>query len=87
MSDRDKPVNPFGRGERTIIRPNPGGRLPQAPVPSPSGEQQPSAAGRSRPVLAKPPSRQSRIPARPATGGAGGYASLAVRRGSHQPRA
>ena len=29
MSDKDKPANPFGRGERTIIRPNPGGRLPQ----------------------------------------------------------
>jgi len=38
MSDRDKPVNPFGRTERTIIRPNPGGRLPQAPpAASPSG--------------------------------------------------
>jgi type VI secretion system protein ImpK len=36
MSDRDKPVNPFGRSERTIIRPNPGGRLPQAPAPYPS---------------------------------------------------
>ena len=35
MSDRDKPVNPFGRTERTIIRPNPGGRLPQAPPPPP----------------------------------------------------
>ncbi|MBR0936621.1 type VI secretion system protein TssL, long form [Bradyrhizobium jicamae] len=33
MSDRDKPVNPFGRNERTIIRPNPGGRLPPAPQP------------------------------------------------------
>jgi type VI secretion system protein ImpK len=42
MSDRDKPVNPFGRSERTIIRPNPGGRLPQAPVPNPTGEPQPS---------------------------------------------
>jgi type VI secretion system protein ImpK len=31
MSDRDKPVNPFGRSERTILRPNPGGRLPQGP--------------------------------------------------------
>ena len=28
MSDQDRPRNPFGRGERTIIRPNPGGRLP-----------------------------------------------------------
>ena len=39
MSDRDKPVNPFGRGERTIIRPNPGGKLPPAPAaPPPAGE-------------------------------------------------
>ncbi len=30
MSDKDEPANPFGRVERTIIRPNPGGRLPQA---------------------------------------------------------
>jgi len=33
MSDKDRPSNPFGRGDRTIIRPNPGGRLPQAPAP------------------------------------------------------
>src|SRR4051794_4279095 len=46
MNDRDKPVNPFGRAERTIIRPNPGGRLPQGPpaVPSPPGGMQPSRA-------------------------------------------
>ncbi len=31
MSDKDRPPNPFGRGERTIIRPNPGGRLPTPP--------------------------------------------------------
>lgn len=30
MSDQDR-RNPFGRGERTIIRPNPGGRLPASP--------------------------------------------------------
>jgi len=35
MNDKDKPVNPFGRVERTIIRPNPGGRLPQIPDPVP----------------------------------------------------
>jgi len=33
MSDKDKPANPFGRVERTIMRPNPGGRLPLAPDP------------------------------------------------------
>ncbi|WFU44338.1 type VI secretion system protein TssL, long form [Bradyrhizobium sp. CB82] len=38
MSDRDKPVNPFGRGERTIIRPNPGGKLSPAPPQPPAGE-------------------------------------------------
>ena len=36
MSDRDRPGNPFGRGDRTIIRPNPGGRLPPPPTPAPS---------------------------------------------------
>src|SRR5215212_534309 len=35
MNDKDKPVNPFGRVERTIIRPNPGGRFPQIPDPVP----------------------------------------------------
>ena len=46
MSDRDKPVNPFGRSERTIIRPNPGGRLPSAhpgyPPAAPSAGENPS---------------------------------------------
>ena len=39
MSDRDNdPFGVFGRGERTIIRPNPGGRLPQQGIPrTPSG--------------------------------------------------
>jgi len=35
MSDQDR-RNPFGRGERTIIRPNPGGRLPASPSNQPS---------------------------------------------------
>ena len=26
--------DPFGKGDRTVIRPNPGGRLPQAPQPA-----------------------------------------------------
>jgi type VI secretion system protein ImpK len=34
MTDSDRPPGPFGRGERTIIRPNPGGRRP-TPPPSP----------------------------------------------------
>ena len=55
MSDRDKPVNPFGRSERTIIRPNPGGRLPQAPAPyPPSSEQQPSVPGARGPFSPNP---------------------------------
>ena len=43
MSDRDKPVNPFGRGERTIIRPNPGGKLPPAPAAQPPAGEGPVA--------------------------------------------
>jgi type VI secretion system protein ImpK len=58
MSDKEKPVNPFGRGERTIIRPNPGGRLPQTPYP-PSGEPPPSQT-----------SPQPRAPYSPTPGGA-----------------
>jgi type VI secretion system protein ImpK len=55
MSDRDKPVNPFGRGERTIIRPNPGGKMPQAPSPySSPGEQQPSVPGARSPFSPSP---------------------------------
>src|SRR5215218_3139057 len=33
MSDPNQPFDPFGRSERTIIRPNPGGRRP-APTPA-----------------------------------------------------
>jgi type VI secretion system protein ImpK len=55
MSDRDKPINPFGRSERTIIRPNPGGRLPQAPAPLPtSSDQQPSVPGARGPFSPNP---------------------------------
>jgi len=32
MTDKTPPRSPFGPGERTIIRPNPGGRRPVAPV-------------------------------------------------------
>jgi type VI secretion system protein ImpK len=42
-SDRNKPVNPFGRGERTIIRPNPGGKLPPSPVLQPQDGAAPAA--------------------------------------------
>ena len=59
MNDKDKPANPFGRVERTIIRPNPGGRLPQAPeAHSPSAD-----AGRARRV----PRIRRRLPRKPAS--------------------
>jgi len=32
MSEKDPPPGPFGRGDRTIIRPNPGARRPVAPA-------------------------------------------------------
>lgn len=35
MSDRGPPSDPFGRSERTIIRPNPAGRRPESPASSP----------------------------------------------------
>ncbi len=41
-------ADPFARRDRTIIRPNPGGRLPQAPPPAPSAQG--GAAPASRPV-------------------------------------
>jgi type VI secretion system protein ImpK len=43
MTDQDRPGNPFGRGERTTIHPNPGGRLPPAPLP-PQGAPAPPGA-------------------------------------------
>jgi type VI secretion system protein ImpK len=48
MTDKDRPGNPFGRGERTTIRPNPGGRLPPAPLP-------PQAPSDPLPRLDSPP--------------------------------
>ncbi len=49
MSDKGSPSDPFGRSERTIIRPNPGGRrAAPAPPPSQSPSQPlpgPAAAG------------------------------------------
>jgi type VI secretion system protein ImpK len=43
MNDKGRPSNPFGRGDRTIIRPNPGGRLPTAPAPPPPQSPYPPA--------------------------------------------
>jgi type VI secretion system protein ImpK len=36
MSDKDPPSGPFGRGDRTVIRPNPGARRPVAPATPPA---------------------------------------------------
>jgi len=58
MSDKDKPANPFGRVERTIIRPNPGGRLPQAPDPYPP----PADPGRAPPRAPYSPTPPSASP-------------------------
>jgi len=51
MTDKDKPANPFGRVERTIVRPNPGGRLPQTP-----NAGQPSSVPPRAPYSPTPPS-------------------------------
>jgi type VI secretion system protein ImpK len=63
MSDKDKPANPFGRVERTVIRPNPGGRLPLAPDPYPQsagpGRQPPRAPYSPTPPSASPSSAYS----------------------------
>ena len=62
MNDKDKPANPFGRVERTIIRPNPGGRLPQVPDPhAPSGEP------------GRPPPRAPYSPTPPSISPSSGY--------------
>src|SRR5262249_18019684 len=61
MNEKGRPPNPFGRGERTIIRPNPGGRLPgspnQGPVPGPPPlPSTPPVAPTSSSPLPPPPS-------------------------------
>src|SRR3954453_23202765 len=63
MSDRDKPVNPFGRSERTIIRPNPGGRLPNAPPAHPPAD--PSAAQTARSPFSPIPLADTSSPQQP----------------------
>jgi type VI secretion system protein ImpK len=62
MSDQDRPRNPFGRGERTIIRPNPGGRLPATPA---------GGAGPSAPRPASSPGAPARPQAPPSAPGVG----------------
>src|SRR5215211_4150850 len=53
MTDNNRPGNPFGRGDRTIIRPNPGGRLPATPAPPPVTPY-PAAPTPSQPFPATP---------------------------------
>jgi type VI secretion system protein ImpK len=63
MSDENRPRNPFGRGERTVIRPNPGGRFPagsppgQAPAPpaAPPSSYPDPAIARGAPVAPPAP--------------------------------
>jgi len=61
MSDRDKPLNPFGRGERTIIRPNPGRKLPLSPVPQPPAGEGPAG----HPAYSQPPTPSTGVPSPP----------------------
>ena len=64
MSDKDRPPNPFGRGDRTIIRPNPGGRLP--PTPSAVPPQPPySNPGAGAPYPSPPPAGYPPAPGAP----------------------
>ena len=57
MSNQDRPRNPFGRGERTVIRPNPGGRLPPAPSANP-----PPSPGSPYPTPAAPAAYPASVP-------------------------
>jgi type VI secretion system protein ImpK len=64
MSDQNGPRNPFGRGDRTIIRPNPGGRLPTPPGANPpSGPPSPYPPPPAPPPL--PPSSYPTPPRAP----------------------
>ena len=66
MSDQDRPRNPFGRGERTIIRPNPGGRLPATPSGNPQPNQIPPFQTPAAPPTAGVPSPHAAAPTTPA---------------------
>jgi type VI secretion system protein ImpK len=55
MNDPKQPFDPFGRGDRTIIRPNPAGRRPASPAPAPPSPA-PSPAPPPTPGYAPPPS-------------------------------
>lgn len=69
MSGND-PFDPFGQNERTIIRPNPGGRAPQAPGPggaAPQPAQTPGPQGQGAVTGYQPPHASSITLAMPGT--------------------
>lgn len=54
----NQPSDPFGRGDRTIIRPNPAGRRPApaaAPTPPPASPASPARTPAPAPAIAAPP--------------------------------
>ena len=56
----DSPFDPFGRSDRTIIRPNPGGRRTTQPAPAtPAAPAQPPPPPVARPPLPSDPSLTS----------------------------
>ena len=48
MSEKERPPGLFGKGERTILRPNPGGRLPSFPTPAAAADIDDVLVGRIR---------------------------------------
>ena len=71
MNEKDKPANPFVRVERTVIRPNPGGRLPLAPNPYPVSAD----PGRVPPRAPYSPTPASTSPSSSYSPQSAGYAS------------
>lgn len=74
MSDQGSPSDPFGRSDRTIIRPNPGRRIPPsrpaqpaAPAPAPA-DVSPGVPGTGEEWMATPPPAPPR-PQAPPPGG------------------
>ncbi len=80
MTDKGPPFDPFGRSDRTIVQPNPGGRRaqpqppqPQAPQPPPAGSPAPPAVeddwttgrGAAPEPMAQPAPRRGAEPQQP----------------------
>src|SRR5579872_2543358 len=74
MSDKDGPRNPFGRGERTIIRPNPGGRLPPTPAPAPPDPSRSPQTSRAPPATESSSAAQPSAAGRPTSAPPSAYA-------------